>query len=224
MITQGPFDLTIGSTLPLSDPGANSNNPATAVQLQNASPFIIEVNSGDTLVTIQSFTAQTVATSGGGQQMSVEPMGSGASAQTAAPASLTAVWLLAGESSPMIDGSLTAAAISSSLGASGLAGSSGQIKGDFIPIAAGATASFTVPAGNLKLWNLGWLVPPLGTPPTTGVVTFSFPGPSFTGGIDSVTVADAASDRLAGMIFTGNPSITNHMDQTIAAFLVFSPT
>jgi len=107
MITQGPFTLTLGTTLPLNDPGATSNNPATQVQLQNATAFIIEVNVGGAVYTIQSFTAQTVPTSGGGQQMAVSPLEStGGGGGT-----LTVVWLLAGEQSPMQDGPLTAAAI-----------------------------------------------------------------------------------------------------------------
>jgi hypothetical protein len=224
LITQGPFTLTLGDTLPLNDPGATSNNPATAVQIQNASPFIIEVNSGGTVLTIQSFTAQTVLTSGGGQQMSVTPLASGGSAQTTAVDGLTVVWLLAGESAPMVDGPLTAAALASTLASSGLSGASGSVKGISIAVAAGATDPMTVPVGNLKIWNLGWFKQALGTLPTIGQATFTFPGPSFTGGIDSVTVAAAGSDRLAGLIFTGNPEITNNMDQAIDAFLVYSPT
>jgi hypothetical protein len=109
VITQGPFSLVLNDTIPLEDPGATSNNPATQVQLQNATPFIIEVNVGGAVYTIQSFTAQTVPTSGGGQQMSVDPVES--TAGGGGGGSLTIVWLLAGEVSPMQDGPLTAAAI-----------------------------------------------------------------------------------------------------------------
>ncbi len=111
MITQGPFSLTIGTALALNDPGANSNHPATAIQLQNASPFIIEVNSGGIVLTIQSFTAQTVPTSGGGQPLSVVPIQSNSGGGNTAANVLTVAWLLAGESAPMLDGPLTAAAI-----------------------------------------------------------------------------------------------------------------
>ncbi len=116
MISQGPFDLTLGTALPLNDPGANSNNPATAVQIQNASPFIIDVNAGGIALTIQSFTAQTVPTSGGGQEMSVTPIQTNQPGQTTATKVLTVVWLLAGESAPMVDGPLTAAAIVNAFG------------------------------------------------------------------------------------------------------------
>ncbi len=224
MITQGPFDLTLGTTLPLSDPGANSNNPATAVQLQNASPFIIEVNSGGTLLTIQAFTAQTISTSGGGQQMSVAPLASGARSQVAAVASLSAVWLLAGESSPMVDGSLTAAALTSSLSSAGLAGASTGVKGFAISVASGATSTFTLPAGTVQLWNIGWQVPFGGTIPTLGIATFTFHGSSFNGAIDSVSLASPASDRLAGIYVdtSTEPTVQNNFDQTISAFIVFS--
>lgn len=141
MITQGPFTLTLGDTLPLNDPGATSNNPATAVQIQNASPFIIEVNAGGTLLTIQSFTAQTVVTSGGGQQMSVEPIGTNIASVTTSDDSLTVVWLLAGESSPMVDGPLTAAAIVAAIsGALTNYNVGGGSIGGQTNLAAGATA------------------------------------------------------------------------------------
>lgn len=221
MITQGPFTLTLGDTLPLNDPGATSNNPATAVQIQNASPFIIEVNSGGIVLTIQSFTAQTVLTSGGGQQMSVLPLASGGSAQTTAVQSLTVVWLLAGESAPMVDGPLTAAALASTLASSGLSGASGSVEGLSITVAAGATDTFTLTVGHWRLWNLGWTK--ASTLPTVGQVTFTFPGSSFTGGTDSVSVEGAASARLAGLIFDADPVITNNMDEAVNVFLVISP-
>jgi hypothetical protein len=110
MITKGPYSLTIGTTLELPDPGATSNNPGTQLQLQNNSPLTINVNSGGTIYTIQSFTAQTV-TAAGSQPLSVLPIVS-SGASTAANA-LFVVWLLQGESPPMQDGPLTAAAIAS---------------------------------------------------------------------------------------------------------------
>jgi hypothetical protein len=220
MITQGPFDLTIGDVLPLSDPGASSNNPAVSVQIQNASPFIVEVNSGGTVLTIQSFTAQTVATSGGGQQMSVAPMASGGSAQTLALLSLTVVWLLAGEQSPMADGALTAAAIATSIGEAGLAGAS--VTGYQHTLAAGGTINPVLGAGNFRLWNWGF-TPFGGSPPTTGMAFISF-GPIGSLVSDTVSVANPASNNLAGVLFSAtNLAITNDTDAEVDVFIDYSP-
>lgn len=110
MITTGPFTLTLDVDLSLPDPGLGSNNPSVAVQFQNASPFVVNVNSGGTVYTVQSFTAQTI-TAAGSQPLSVEPISSNLASVTTSASSLIVVWLLAGESPPMADGPLTAAAI-----------------------------------------------------------------------------------------------------------------
>lgn len=229
MNTQGPFDLTLNQLLPLNDPGATSNNPATAVQIQNASPFIVEVNSGGIVLTIQSFTAQTVPTSGGGQQMSVTPMQSGGNAQQTSPKSLTAVWLLAGESSPMLDGPLTAAAIESTLGSQGIAGVS--LLTIAFPCASGAFIDFAahgLAAGTYRLWNWGWFQPTSSSaPPTKGTLILN-PANGSNGADDSLTYLQGSSNRLAGMVFViGGPSsgfcaFTNNTDQTVEAFITFS--
>lgn len=158
MITQGPYDLTLNTTLPLNDPGANSNNAATAVQIQNASPFIIDVNAGGTVLTIQSFTAQTVPTSGGGQQMSVTPIATNIASVTTAPKVLTVVWLLAGESSPMVDGPLTAAAILAVLGSLTNYNVGGGSMATAAVINAGATATLAAapPPGKCYRVQLYW--------------------------------------------------------------------
>jgi hypothetical protein len=115
VITQGPFNLTLNVALAVHDPGATSNNPSTAVQIQNASPFIITANVAGFSLTIQSFTAQTVALGGGGQQGSITPVQTNQTGVTTAANSLTLVWLLPGEQAPMVDGALTAAAITAAI-------------------------------------------------------------------------------------------------------------
>ena len=226
MITQGPFDLTLNTALPLNDPGANSNNPATAVQIQNASPFIVEVNAGGIVLTIQSFTAQTIPTSGGGQQMSVTPISAGVSGQRTAPQSLTAIWLLAGESAPMVDGPLTAAALSWSLYGAGIGGS------EIVSVVAGglAAGSSTVPvfpgSATLRVWNWGVQPTIARTPPTKGFIWIStFVGSSQA--TDSISYVEGASNRLAGLVFEtqangGAITISNTTDQTTDVFIDYS--
>lgn len=223
MITQGPFDLTLNTALPLHDPGATSNNPATAVQIQNASPFILDVNAGGIVLTIQSFTAQTMPSSGGGQQMSVTPIASGPSGQSRAAASLTVVWLLAGESSPMVDGPLTAAAIATSLAQSGIGGAT--VLGFARNVAAAGSYTLNLaPGGDLsgtgpwRLWNWGFVVD-VTTPTTGGCALFlGTPRPV----TDSTWIGHPASDNLAGQVFNGPVVIQNNMDQTVEIFIDYS--
>lgn len=223
MITQGPRTLTIGAVVPLSDPGATSNNPATAVQLQNASPFIISVNSGGTVLTLQPFTSQTVATSGGGQQMSATPIAAGGSAQLTAVNSLIVVWLLAGEQAPMPDGPLTAAALAFSLGTAGLSGAS-VITGKTTALAPGATGFPTgIGAAPIKLWVVGFIPGVFGTGPwpTIGGVAVTFG--SGAGATESMGWTQGASNRLAGLITSGvGIEFTNYTDQSIIGYLDYS--
>lgn len=218
MITQGPTTLTIGLVLPLNDPGANSNNPATAVQIQNGSPFIVNVNVGGAVFTIQSFTAQTVPTAGGGQQMTLDPVASGGSSQSSAANSLVVVWLLAGEHAPMVDGPLTAAAVASGLANAGIAGA-GTLISATVTVPAGNGNPFTIANGTYQVWNVGWMVQV--TPPTTGSLVFES-----SGAFDAVTPEEGASNRMAGMFFRvsgAHPIIAqNNMDEEVEAFIVYS--
>jgi hypothetical protein len=221
VISQGPFTLTVNTVLPLHDPGANSNNPAVSVQIQNSSPFIVSVNSGGTVLTIQPFTAQTVATSGGGQQMSLDPLAAGGSAQTVAASSLVLVWLLAGEVAPMLDGALTAAAIATSIGQSGLAGAA--VLGAGGTIASGGNSNPTLTPGNsFRLWNWGYSGLFGGTTPTTGFVQLllgSIGQPT----TDLLSVTEYGSARLAGLLFTnGIITVTNGTNQAIGWYIDYS--
>jgi hypothetical protein len=228
MITQGPFGLTLGQTLPLNDPGATSNNPATAVQIQNASPFIIEVNSGGNVLTIQSFTAQTMLTSGGGQQMSVDAIASGPTGQTTSPRSLTVVWLLGGESAPMVDGPLTASAIATTLAQSGIGGAKLISATVALPANTGPTPLAAVPDGTYRLWNFGFnLALATDSPPTKGLVFVAFDAAGSTAD-DTVGWQGDASNRLAGMVFvlggpmSGAVEFINYTDAAIEAFITYS--
>jgi hypothetical protein len=98
--------LTLNTLATIADPTAQWGNLADRVQLQNASPFILEVLAGGQTYTIQSFTAQTIPTGSTGASMTVVPTTGPAGTQ----GSLTAVWLLTGQQPDMADGQLTGAA------------------------------------------------------------------------------------------------------------------
>lgn len=224
MITQGPFTLTLSQVLPLTDPGANSNHPATAVQLQNASPFIVQTNAGGIVHTIQSFTAQTVPYGQiGGQPLTVFPIETNTSDVTA-PNSLTVVWLLAGESSPMVDGSLTAAAITAGLQGQGIAGVGLVSSANLSVAAAGGGATFPIASGSYRVWNYGFAFTYPATP-TKGAVIFQFLNVANV--FDAVSFTDFASNRLAGMLFqTGggaSVNVANETDVALLCFIDYSP-
>lgn len=111
MITTGPFNLVLNTEIELADPLSQGGNQSVAVQLQNASGFTLRVLADGDSLTIQSFTAQTVPLAGNGTSVAVIPITDGPAEATP----LFAVWLLAGESPPMVDGPLTAQAISAAL-------------------------------------------------------------------------------------------------------------
>lgn len=101
-LTTGPFTLTAGSSITLADPQV-TGQWSTAVQIQNASGFLLSVQSDGAPYTIQPYTASTIPTPPGGAIIPVTP-----SALIANQVgTLTAVWLLDGQKAPIEDGSLT---------------------------------------------------------------------------------------------------------------------
>jgi hypothetical protein len=105
--SRGPFTLVLNVAQSLLNPTASGGNPATAIQIQNSSGFVLSVLAGGEQYTIQSFTAQVVPLIADGSPITVDAVQStGTTANK-----ITVVWLLAGESPPMTTGPLTAAAI-----------------------------------------------------------------------------------------------------------------
>ena len=96
--------LQVFSAVP--DPTAQYGSPATNVQIQNASPFIITVTVDGEQFTIQSFTAQTLPCGKTGTTLTILPTSGPAGSQ----GSITCVWLGNHESAPMGDSQLTGAA------------------------------------------------------------------------------------------------------------------
>ncbi len=55
----GPFALTLNTLQPVPNQTATYSTPAAKVQIQNASPFILNVTVDGAVQVLQSFTAQT---------------------------------------------------------------------------------------------------------------------------------------------------------------------
>lgn len=99
-LTTGPYSLAAGSVVTLNDPATWSTG-SVSVQLQNASGFVLTVQSGGDLYTIAANTAATIpANNGQSLQVSVTSSIGNQSGQ------LTVVWLLNGQDAPINDGPL----------------------------------------------------------------------------------------------------------------------
>lgn len=90
----------------VTDPKSQFGPPAASVQVQNASPFVLQVTIDGSQNVIQSFTAQTFDTDGSGTSLVFVPIGGPSGTQ----GSVTCVWLALNEDPPMTDGQLTGAA------------------------------------------------------------------------------------------------------------------
>lgn len=109
--TNGPFTLNLGAEITTPNPTAQGGNPAASVQIQNSSVFVLQVLASGLTYTLQPFIAQTIPLgAGGGAPIQITPT-QNPSGTTDASDTATLVWLLTGESPPMQDGPLTAAAI-----------------------------------------------------------------------------------------------------------------
>jgi hypothetical protein len=106
--SQPNLSISLAATI-FPNPTAQWGNPATTVQVQNSSAFIISVVAGGETFTIQPFVAQTLPLgASSGSAITIEGLTSPSGLTTD---SLTLVWLLAGEPAPMQDGPLTSAAL-----------------------------------------------------------------------------------------------------------------
>lgn len=135
----GPSTLTVGSVNTTPDPAQQGGNPSLACQIQNGSPYQLNVLAAGDVLSIQPFTAQTVEVSG--QPIQTTPLAasgqSGACIVTfvfllGAPAN-TGVQLADGtwvETPPQQDGPLTAAAITAAI--TGALSTQGLVDGLYI--------------------------------------------------------------------------------------------
>ncbi len=112
MITGGPYTLSGGVSLSLSDPYAATGGSAASIQVQNQSGFVLSVVANGEVYTVQSFTAQTIALQTQGATITITPTSTISSGATN---SLIVVWMVAGEKPDLPDGQLTAAAVAAAV-------------------------------------------------------------------------------------------------------------
>lgn len=218
--TTGPFTLTLLALESLPNPGLQGQNFVN-VQLQNSSGFVLQVLAGGLSYTIQPFFAQTVPLSPDGTPVLVTPTQD--PSNTGTQDTLTLVWLLPGESPPIVDGSLTAAALAAGLAGAGISGH--QVISQSAGVASMAQQAFNL--GNAILWNWGWQ-PQFGNPASGGAMflgsdSVATPHPPQ----DFLTLYEGASNRLAGLNMTVGPgdqdcSITNYFNITVAFWITYS--
>lgn len=127
--TVGPQTLTVGQPNTVVDPNQRGGNPSAAVQIQNSSPYQLNVTAAGEQLSIQPFFAQTVPISSA--PISITPLAvAGLSAACIVTLSFllgtpagTGIMLPDGsgwvEAPPQQDGPLTAAAIASALSTQG---------------------------------------------------------------------------------------------------------
>lgn len=96
--TTGPYTPVAGIPITVSDP--STGVPSNKVQIQNASGFSLSVQVGGLPYTVQPQTATTILTNNEGASITVTPSSTVAN-QTG---TITLVWLLAGQASPIPDG------------------------------------------------------------------------------------------------------------------------
>lgn len=96
--TTGPYTPVAGVPITVSDP--STGVPSNKVQIQNASGFSLSVQVGGLPYSVQPQTATTILTNNEGASITVTPSSTVAN-QTG---TITLVWLLAGQASPIPDG------------------------------------------------------------------------------------------------------------------------
>ena len=96
--TTGPYTPVSGTPITVNDP--STGVPSNKVQIQNASGFSLSVQVGGLPYSVQPQTATTILTNNEGASITITPSSTVAN-QTG---SITLVWLLAGQDSPIPDG------------------------------------------------------------------------------------------------------------------------
>jgi hypothetical protein len=105
-LTTGPYNLAAASTITLDDPNARGGQVSERVQIQNQSGFTLTVFSSGAPYTIPALQATTIPTVAGGQSILVATSSSTSSVAGSVGGSVSAVWLLPDQISPISDGPL----------------------------------------------------------------------------------------------------------------------
>ena len=109
-LTTGPYNLAASSTIELDDPNARGGQVSDRVQIQNQSGFTVTVYSAGAPYTIPALQASTIPTAAGGQSLLLATSASTSTTSGAVGGSVTAVWLLPEQLSPIPDGVLNVGA------------------------------------------------------------------------------------------------------------------
>ena len=109
-LTSGPYNLAAGGLLTLDDPNAKGGQVSDRVQIQNQSGFTLTVYSSGAPYTIPALQSATIPTAAGGQSLTVISSATSSTAAGSVGGSVSAVWLLPEQSSPIPDGPLTVGA------------------------------------------------------------------------------------------------------------------
>ena len=105
-LTSGPYNLAASSSLELSDPNARGGQVSDRVQIQNQSGFTLTVFSAGAPYTIPALQSSTIPTVSGGQSIIVATSATSSEAIGSVGGSVSAIWLLPGQNSPIVDGPL----------------------------------------------------------------------------------------------------------------------
>lgn len=232
MITNGPLTLTVGSPTTIHDPAQEGGNPSVGCQIQNSSPYQLNVLAAGDVLSIQPFTAQTIEISG--QPIQVTPVASQAAG--AAACVVTFVFLLEVatggvsfpdnvmvETPPQQDGPLTAAAILATVAASvtfltGQAVSGPLPFSETFPIPVNANgmvlsiSSATQQAVNVTIFGITLVNFTFEFPPGGGLRFFFIPMPILNNGseleVDISYVSGAAGNVFIQLFAVNDPAVT----------------
>ena len=109
-LTSGPYNLAAGGLLTLADPNAKGGQVSDRVQIQNLSGFTLTVYSSGAPYTIPALQSSTIPTAAGGQSITVISSATSSTGAGSVGGSVSAVWLVPEQSSPIPDGPLTVGA------------------------------------------------------------------------------------------------------------------
>lgn len=164
----GPDTLTVGAANVVNDPAQAGGNPSAACQIQNSSPYQLNVLAAGDVLSIQPFFAQTVEISG--QPITVTPL----AGTSSIPCTVTFVFLLTTaantgvelpsgqwvETPPQEDGPLTAAAIASAIATQGAVDNLGTFTGlgSSFTVTAKHTYNSLLVVTNTQVGHQAWYV------------------------------------------------------------------
>lgn len=219
----GPFTVAAGTTTELQYPQGSSAQ--AAVVIDNLSPFALQVNVATSIFWLPPFQENVYLLPTNRSPVKVAAFSVPGTPPGITLAGVLATWYAPGD--PLPGGTwpmaLTGAAIEASIASAGIAGAEVLTLAE--PCTAGTFITFALAPGTYRLWNWGWFLLPSGSTPTLGGFVLN-PANATDGADDSLTFAEGASSRLAGLAFIvgggGFITFTNDSDHDVEAFITYS--